>query len=114
MIGLNTTCDIYTLTGSTNQYGETIYSKTVLSTGTACRFIAGDYEDRLRLELEGGTEREVATHKVLFDPDVTVNEADWLYWDSRWYKVLASVDIDHWGHHLEVWAAHVQGVTGPG
>jgi len=113
-VGLNTTCDIYTVTGSVNDYGEEIFTKAVGTTGAACRFIAGDLRDRERIEIVHGGHRTVATHKVLFEPDASVNALDWLKRSSDWYKVLSVGDIDMASHHLEVWVAHVQGVTGPG
>jgi len=112
MIGLNATCHIMRASSSApDNYGVEAETLTTGTEDCACRFIEGDYNERARLVLEFGAQMEIATTKVLFADGVDVQASDRLLTGTDYYEVLSVVDVDHWGHHQEVWVSRLEGRT---
>jgi len=113
VIGLNETVDKYRPTQTTNPEGEEVFTwpDSPTESDIPCRVVTVSLARKAQMEAIGLHYGDVEAYTFLFEDGKDIATDDKLEYDGEYYRVLTVEDPDKLGHHLEVLAVHVEGIT---
>ena len=112
-MGLNQVCDRYAATEAENAQREEVltWPSTATTSNISTRIVTVSLADRAHMQAIGDHYGEEVAYVFLFEYGATWAVDDYVKWGSDFYRVLTVENPDKIGHHLEVLAVYVQGVT---